>query len=225
MSAHAQDTLSATATGTAVWQTGTNWQDGSSPTLNDDVVIDRSNGATATGLAWGTTGVQVAKSITYGSANVTNGSLGAFSIQGNSTASTATRTMTLATGNISVDPTVTGTSTYGVTGFGNLIVNSNSTAFNFTNNTTTQALNFNTRFGAEKDLTLTSAGGAITINTSTGAPVFTSLNGGSGVTSFVNSNTAAGTQIITLSGGAGGAHSFAGLIKDGSIAKNALTIN
>lgn len=98
------DTLSSTATGTSVaWGTTTNWLDGSIPISTDDVLIDYSNGATTTVLTLNA--AQAANSLTFGSATGT--ALGSFTLRANTSVTTG-RTLTLTSGNITVDSSVTG---------------------------------------------------------------------------------------------------------------------
>jgi autotransporter-associated beta strand protein len=218
-SAQAQDTLKPGVTGTINYTNVNIWNDGTVPTATDDVVFDRSNAAPYTAINFGTSGAQNANSITFGSA--TGPALGAFAFRG---ASGAARTLNITTGNITVDSSVAGTISFGQSSDANANLNTAASGFTLTNNSTTQTLNAVWKWQAGKDMTFSTAGGAINLDRN--APGWTgnlaSLNGGSSATSIVNS-AAAGASVLTLNGT--GSHSFAGIIKDGASATNALTIN
>ena len=199
------------------WDTASNWSNnpaasdgsaGSTPISTDDVIFDNSlRNPIAPVIGLGGSNA-TANSITFGSTVGT--ALGAFSLQAQ-TSTTTGRTLTITSGNVTVDSTVAGTQTLGNAANGTLTLDTAS-AFTFVNNSTTQALTITTAFVAGKSLSMATAGGAITLDVQRAAPTFASLS--TAATGALITNGAATSRIITLNATTGTA-TFAGQIKDG----------
>ncbi|MEZ0217300.1 MAG: autotransporter-associated beta strand repeat-containing protein [Rariglobus sp.] len=190
----AADTLSSTATGTSVaWGTTTNWLDGSIPISTDDVLIDYSNGATTPVLTLNA--AQAANSLTFGSATGT--ALGSFTLRANTSVTTG-RTLTLTSGAITVDSSVTGQINLGTpssAGFGvtTIVLPNNSAFTSFFSVATGKTLNI--------DAVLSGTGTAITLQGG-GTVVFAGANTFGASSRLITTSTTAGSLLAINNAGA-----------------------
>jgi fibronectin-binding autotransporter adhesin len=216
---HSADTLSTTAgAGSIVWGTASNWQDGSFALAADDVLIDRSNGSTATSL--GLNATQAANSITFGSDSGT--ALGTFSLRAN-TSGAAARALTLTTGNITMESSVTGDVLVGEVGFGTMSMDTAAAGYTFTNNSTSKTLKLTTNFTtAGKTVSFSDAGGGISLDTQLMTPTFASLSGGTTGSTVITNGGASGTKTVILNA-TSGTTTYSGKLTDGATATIALT--
>jgi fibronectin-binding autotransporter adhesin len=186
--AAAQDTFD-NGNGTASWNDAPNWTDNSIPSSTDDVVFD--NSATTIPASVFLDGDQSANSLTFGSAN--GAPLGEFSLRSNSDSSTTARSLTLATGNITIDSSVTGTQTIGQPG-GPMTLNATSGIFTINNNSSQSVMVGAVLSDATVGTTVTYGGtgsGAITVSGTNLYSGATTIN--SGATVILGNGSALGT--------------------------------
>jgi len=221
------------------WNTAANWTGasggaGTKPTSADDVVFDNSNTTIPTTISLDTN--QVANSLTIGSG--TGAALGAFTLESQAAAATA-RTLTLTSGSVTLDASVTGMATIGgnasTNGTLTLLTGTNGT-YSFLNNNTTQTLNISAIIKAAgvNNASFNSAGGLIILGAANTATGTTTIGNGSNNTivqianasalkTFTNNTvnagsvldlagTATGTTVLTINGAGVGTGPFAGAL-------------
>ncbi len=180
LTSHAQAAevrMSASATGAATWRAAGNWSTRTVPTIHDDLIFDYSNSTTVVSMALHTApnDTFVARSLTFGSAS--GPALEAFSLLNGNSGQTP-RTLTLATGAITVATQVKGPQSI-LSNHGVMTLVAADASFEI-NNLSAQPL------GIQANLSDEAAGTSLTL-------------GGTGLISLDRPNTFAGTTTL-LSG-------------------------
>ncbi|MGC3990864.1 MAG: hypothetical protein QM796_14535 [Chthoniobacteraceae bacterium] len=189
---------------TFLWSNTANWNPDGLPGTGDNVVFDNS----ATTLTGQTvildTTAATANNLQFGSSSGT--ALGAFTFQGSS--SSTARTLTLTSGGVTVDSSVTGAQSI-TKNTGNFILNSSTGTVTFTNNSSQTLSAVITSSTSNFDFSPSSTGlVSIDIGASGGA-TFASLNDGTATTALIT-DTNTNARVLTLNGT--GSHTFGGLI-------------